>query len=187
MKKEPIEKACEICGIIFKTLQKDKAKYCSKKCSSKKYRLVHKEKCSKYHAEYRKRTKHLRWGKEKKRLAASPKATLYKKILTIIGRNVKRGSAWHGNKTFKMLGFSVEELIDRLKSTIPAGHTWQDFIEGKLHIDHEIPHACFNYNSPDDAEFKKCWALNNLRLLQKELNIKWTKNYESLIGINKNN
>jgi hypothetical protein len=187
MKKEPAEKACEICGTIFKTFQKQKAKYCSKKCSSKKYRLSHIEKCSRYHAEYRQRTKHLRWNKEKKRLAASPKAALYKKILSVIGRNVKKGRAWRGNKTFKMLGFSVEELIYRLKSTIPAGYTWQDFIEGKLHIDHEIPHASFNYGSPDDAEFKTCWSLNNLRLLQKELNIKWTKNYESLNGTYKNN
>ena len=47
--------------------------------------------------------------------------------------------------------------------------TWQ--------IDHIISHNKFEYISMEDAEFKKCWSLNNLRPLSSKQN--W------LDGINK--
>lgn len=37
----------------------------------------------------------------------------------------------------------------------PNTWTWQ--------LDHIIPHSEFKYTSTEDEEFKKCWALNNLR------------------------
>jgi 5-methylcytosine-specific restriction endonuclease McrA len=33
------------------------------------------------------------------------------------------------------------------------------------HIDHIIPKAAFNYEKPEDIDFKKCWALKNLQPL----------------------
>jgi len=32
-------------------------------------------------------------------------------------------------------------------------------------IDHIIPISAFNFNKPEDEEFKKCWALENLQPL----------------------
>ena len=40
------------------------------------------------------------------------------------------------------------------------------------HIDHIIPHSSFNYISLEDTEFQKCWALENLRPLEKIENMK---------------
>jgi len=64
-----------------------------------------------------------------------------------------------------IVGYSVEQLIFRLKKTMPKGYTWDDYLNGELHIDHKIPIAVFNYETPDDLDFKKCWALKNLQLL----------------------
>jgi hypothetical protein len=33
------------------------------------------------------------------------------------------------------------------------------------HIDHEIPVKAFNFKTPADIDFKRCWALKNLRPL----------------------
>jgi hypothetical protein len=41
--------------------------------------------------------------------------------------------------------------------------TWQ--------IDHIIPHSNFHYTSMDDEDFKKCWALENLRPLSSKQNL----------------
>jgi hypothetical protein len=42
--------------------------------------------------------------------------------------------------------------------------TWQ--------IDHINPHSSFHYENMDCEEFKKCWALSNLRPLESLANIK---------------
>ena len=53
---------------------------------------------------------------------------------------------------------------------------WQDFMEGKLHIDHIIPISAFNFTKPEHINFKRCWGLSNLRLLPaKENRIKKDK------------
>jgi hypothetical protein len=64
-----------------------------------------------------------------------------------------------------ILGYSWAQLESKLKGTIPAGYTWQDFLDGKLHIDHKKPIASFNWLSVEDADFKECWGIGNLQLL----------------------
>jgi len=71
-----------------------------------------------------------------------------------------------------LLGYSIERLQTRLIKTIPNGYTWDDFLSGKLHIDHIIPIAAFNFESHNDPDFKRCWALSNLQLLPAEENLK---------------
>ena len=40
------------------------------------------------------------------------------------------------------------------------------------HIDHIIAQSKFKYESLDDLKFKECWALSNLRPLEKIANMK---------------
>jgi len=56
-------------------------------------------------------------------------------------------------------------LKQRLKSTIPKGYMWQDFLEGRLHLDHIIPGCAFDIDNIDSLEFKRCWTLKNVQLL----------------------
>lgn len=73
----------------------------------------------------------------------------------------KNGSHWES-----LVGYTLKDLIRRLKATLPNGFTWDDYVNGaNLHIDHIIPVSVFNFNSVDDIDFGRCWALSNLRLL----------------------
>jgi hypothetical protein len=54
----------------------------------------------------------------------------------------------------------------------PTTWTWQ--------IDHIIPHSRFHYTSMEDEDFKKCWALENLRPYSaKKNNIERDRRYEN--------
>jgi len=81
-------------------------------------------------------------------------------------RRNKSGYHWE-----LLVGYSVNSLIKRLKKTIPVGYSWQDCLNGSLHIDHIIPIDAFNFIKPENPDFKKCWALNNLQLLPAKENI----------------
>jgi len=78
----------------------------------------------------------------------------------------KNGRHWE-----TLVGYTLNDLIKRLKITISKGYTWQDFLKGKLHIDHIIPIRAFVFKKPEDEEFKQCWSLWNLRLLTRKENL----------------
>lgn len=41
--------------------------------------------------------------------------------------------------------------------------SWEKLPE--IHIDHKIPLAVFNFNTAEDCDFKRAWALENLQPL----------------------
>ncbi|MBA7550996.1 hypothetical protein ES705_43529 [subsurface metagenome] len=85
------------------------------------------------------------------------------------------GKALKGNKEGRhwetIVGYTLNDLKKRLNKTMPIGYTWQDFLSGKLHIDHIIPINAFNFNNLEHTDFKRCWALKNLRLLPARENL----------------
>ena len=105
---------------------------------------------NRYHRAYRKK---------------SIKNLLTERILHLIRYSLKRRNIKKAGHLKDILGYSIEQLIKQLNKTIPEGYTWNDFLTGKLDIDHIKAIKDFNYDSQDNPEFKKCWALNNLRLL----------------------
>ncbi|MBA7552117.1 hypothetical protein ES705_44671 [subsurface metagenome] len=70
-----------------------------------------------------------------------------------------------------LVGYTIGDLIKRLKKTLPEGYTWQDYLSGKLHIDHIIPISVFNFTKPEHIDFERCWALSNLQLLPAKENL----------------
>ena len=83
----------------------------------------------------------------------------------------KAGRAWE-----TLVNYTHNDLIEHLKKTMPKGYTWQDYMSGKLHIDHIIPISVHNFTKPEHLDFKRCWALDNLRLLPAKKNrIKFNK------------
>lgn len=70
----------------------------------------------------------------------------------------------------KLVGYTVHDLKKRLLETMPEGYTWDDYLSGKLWIDHIRPKSSFAYQTADDADFRICYALNNLQLLTEEAN-----------------
>lgn len=80
------------------------------------------------------------------------------------GRNLSKN--W--KDTFEVLGFTAETLKSHLESKFQPGMSWDNI--GCWQIDHVTPDSWFNYNSMDDADFKKCWSLNNLQPMWADLN-----------------
>lgn len=123
------------------------------------WRKKNREKLNKYYREYRKKS--IKNILRSRYLSAIRKALKRKNV-----GNVRRfGNISKTGHLKDILGYSIEQLKKRLNNTMPEGYTWRDFMEGKLDIDHIRPIKFFNYNSQRDPEFKKCWALKNLRLL----------------------
>ena len=73
-------------------------------------------------------------------------------------RGNKNGCRWE-----VLLGYTVGDLRKHLESRFTIGMTWINM--GGWHIDHIVPKSRFNYNKPEDPEFKVCWGLANLQPL----------------------
>jgi len=76
----------------------------------------------------------------------------------------KEGRSWR-----EFVDYSLEELMQHLERQLLPGMTWGN--QGEWHIDHIIPQSSFRFSSPDDPEFKACWALSNLRPMWAKENI----------------
>ena len=81
-------------------------------------------------------------------------------------RSNKAGYHWES-----LVDYNLTDLIKHLKKTMPEGFTWKDFLSGELHIDHIIPVVAFNFTRAEHIDFKRCWALSNLRLLPAQENL----------------
>jgi hypothetical protein len=84
-------------------------------------------------------------------------------------RGRKAGRHWNN-----LVDYSLEELMERLESQFLEGMTWHNYGKDGWHVDHIVPLVAFRYETPDDPEFKECWALSNLRPLWAHEN--WAKN-----------
>lgn len=108
---------------------------------------------SKAHPEYY-RSYQREWSKK-------PSVVISDRIRSSMGHSLrgnKNSQSWQ-----KLTGYTTEELINHLSKRFKPGMSWDNI--GKWHIDHIIPIAVFNFETPDDVDFKKCWALKNLRPL----------------------
>jgi hypothetical protein len=138
------------------------------------YREANKKRIAEYRKEYNKNNKN-KILKHKNQYAKNKRKTDLKYNLSNrISRSIrhtikdnKNGKHWES-----LVGYTTNDLIKHLQKTIPKGYTWQDFMEGKLHIDHIIPISVFNFTKPEHIDFKRCWSLKNLRLLPAEENLK---------------
>jgi len=133
----------------------------------KKYYQANKEKILKHNRQWRlENYKHFRkyqddWAKNKRK--TDLKFNLNCRMTTAMGISLKGNK--NGRHWENLVGYTLPDLEKHLKSTMPEGYTWQDFLNGELHIDHIIPKSIFNFTKPEHADFKRCWALENLRLL----------------------
>lgn len=105
------------------------------------------------------------------KLRKTPKGRVDESISASIRNSIVRGSK-AGRKWEGLVGYSVDDLIAHLERQFQPGMTWENYGRGGWHIDHEIPKVAFNYETPDHIDFRKCWALSNLRPLWELENLK---------------
>jgi hypothetical protein len=105
--------------------------------------------------------------KIKKRMKTDLKFKLNKNMSCLIRHSLKNGNGKNGYHWETLVPYNLNDLIKRLKKTLPKGYRWNDYINGKtdLQIDHKIPVLVHNFKSHTNTDFQRCWALKNLRLL----------------------
>jgi hypothetical protein len=78
-----------------------------------------------------------------------------------------RGSLKKGVKAHRpwesLVGYTVEQLRVHLEKQFKRGMTWENHGIKGWHIDHKIPVSAFNFERPEDIDFKRCWELSNLQ------------------------
>ena len=94
---------------------------------------------------------------------------LDRNISRSVRRALKDSKSNKENNWKSILGYTIKELKARLISTIPNGYTWQDYIDCRLELDHIKPIRVYKYSKTSHINFKKCWSLDNLRLLPKKI------------------
>ena len=139
----------------------------SSKDTVKKYRNSNKEKFKKYQRDYARR-------KRKENVAYKLSSNTSRAIRYCLFTYAKIEKTL---PTFEALGYSVEQLKEHLEKQFEPWMNWNNY--GKFdkykktwQIDHIVPASSFIYASMQDEQFKKCWALENLRPLEAIENIK---------------
>lgn len=148
----------------------------------KEYKKINKEKLSKYWKNYGKLNKERRtenrriWAKKNRersravqrkwtrmKRATDPKYRCNMNMSGAIRVAIRGGK--NGKKWEQIVGYTLKDLIKHLESQFDEKMSWDNY-GPYWHIDHIKPKNRFNYQSSDDVEFKKCWALENLQPLE---------------------
>tara|TARA_Y100000310_G_scaffold288716_1_gene314627 strand:- start:452 stop:1825 length:1374 start_codon:yes stop_codon:yes gene_type:complete len=82
---------------------------------------------------------------------------------------VLRGGKSKGGVTFANLPYTPAELKQHIEDQFDKHMSWDNYGD-YWHVDHIIPQAALVYDSFVHPNFKKCWALSNLRPLTREEN-----------------
>jgi hypothetical protein len=90
-------------------------------------------------------------------------------VRATIWRSLKRG-AKKNQHWEDLVGYTLEKLRRHLEKQFTSEMSWENH-GSHWHIDHIIPVKAFNFETPSDSDFKKCWALKNLRPLGALANI----------------
>jgi hypothetical protein len=171
---------CKLCAQTQKKIYRSKNKDRIKE-RNKAYRIKNKEKIRIHQKAYDAKYKDRRAIRQRKRRQTDPILKLNETIRKQIGKSLKNGKG--GKSWLKLVPYTLDDLIGRLKKTLPKGYTWDDYLKKNvLHLDHIIPISVHNFESYTDTDFQRCWALKNLQLLPAKENMekgaKLTKHFQ---------
>ena len=98
--------------------------------------------------------------------AKSPRTVIYGRVQCQMRRCLKGGKLGRsGAALFNVLGFTPDDLAAHIEKQFTKGMDWAAFNRGEIHIDHIRPLCSFQFQTPDDPQFREAWALTNLRPL----------------------
>ena len=70
------------------------------------------------------------------------------------------GSRWES-----VVGYTIDQLKESIEKQFLPGMDWNNYGKHGWHVDHKTPIAVFNFEKPEDTDFKRCWSLKNLQPL----------------------
>ncbi len=74
-----------------------------------------------------------------------------------------------GRRWEDLVGYTVDQLKQHLERRFRVGMSWDNY-GTYWEIDHHVPVVVFNYEHPEDIDFRLCWSLKNLQPLEKTKN-----------------
>ena len=133
--------------------------------------------------EYRKENKE-QVNQWKKAARATPWGKIHHNVSNLIRITIQRnGSSKNGNSIIQHLGYSIQELKTYFERQFEPWMTWNNWgiydsnawndndpLTWTWQLDHIVPQSDLPYVSMTDDNFKKCWALENLRPYSAKLN-----------------
>ena len=129
------------------------------------------------------------------------KNSIKSRLHTLVSHRIREallrtGHTKNGGKSFDYLGYSVEELKSHIEKLFEPWMNWKNWGLYKLeswddnnpetwtwNVDHITPRSQLPYSSMEDENFKKCWALENLRPLSAKVNVLRKNREESYVEI----
>ena len=183
-KKDGLRSECKECEKQHRQANKEKISERAKQYNQankekiseqkKQYRQANKEKISERMKQYNQKleVKTRRKERNNERYKTDPKFHLNNTMSCGIRHSLKkRNSSKCGSNWSNYVDYTLEQLAEHLENQFDDKMTWEN--QGSYwHIDHIIPVSRFNFTSPYDEEFKKCWALSNLQPLEAIENIR---------------
>lgn len=88
------------------------------------------------------------------------------RIRESLKKGIKLNRHWEG-----LVDFTTDQLRRHLEKKFTPEMNWGNY-GTYWHIDHKIPVRAFNYETPEDIDFKKCWSLKNFQPLEARENLK---------------
>lgn len=110
-------------------------------------------------------------AKSSRKRQQNPEVRINDAIGRAIRSSLPRGGK-AGRRTFSLLGYSKQELMEHLERQFKTGMTWDNYGLYGWHIDHIRPKTSFEFETTEDAGFGECWALSNLQPLWAKENLK---------------
>jgi hypothetical protein len=115
--------------------------------------------------------KEKRRERRRKRRQNDPIFRLRMNVSNAINKAIQKGkSSKAGQSILGHLGYAIDDLERHLESQFDENMTWDNY-GSYWHIDHIIPQSDLPFASMEEENFKKCWALSNLRPLEASQNI----------------
>ena len=142
-----------------------------------------KDRIIKKNTEYKKNNRSKYNANRKKRCENDPSFKLRTNVSCIIKQALKQNkSSKNGKSCLDYLGYKIEDLKLYIENQFESwmtwsnhgkysSETWIDDDQSTWNIDHIIPQSSLPYTSMEDENFKKCWALSNLRPYPAKQNI----------------
>jgi len=134
-----------------------------RKIAVRKYYLSHKEQVKEYYRKYIKRKRNAN--------IAIYIGDLFANSIRDAIRDRKNNRHWE-----TLVGYTLQDLMRHLESQFDNKMNWDNYGSYWV-IDHIKPRSLFHYETAEDPEFKKCWALGNLQPMEKIANIKKSNHF----------
>ena len=123
----------------------------------KKYKQRNKEKIRQHRQRQDIHQRKIEYERNRRRIAKNRLSNNISRLISFSLKHNKEGYHWE-----YLVGYTLNDLQQHLEKQFKDGINWKNY--GKhWHIDHRIPVSWFKFNSYEDGDFKKCWALDNLQ------------------------